>query len=147
VNVAEAQFVLDIAAQLTGEDATVAKLNELAAELSGAGKGAAAFQDAIRVASDALTSAKAASAAAAVALAEGNAEYALLEKAALQAAKAAERAALKNKGVVPDDLQAKADAAANAVNAYARKVALKMRRARRLKRSESSRSNSRMWTS
>jgi hypothetical protein len=93
VSVAEAQFVLDIAAQLTGEDATVAKLNELAAELSGAGKGAAEFQDAIRVASDALTYAKAASVSAAAALAEGNAEYALLEKAALQAAKAADRAA------------------------------------------------------
>jgi len=117
---AQAEYAIDIAARMTGAEATTSELDALTADLMGAGKGAEFFQAAIqRVAGD-LDASKAATIAANEALAAGQSEYRLLEKAALQAAKAAEKAALKNGGVIPDDLKTKLDATNGQVEAYAR---------------------------
>lgn len=113
---ADAQYVVDIAAQMPAGEQTIAQLDALTANLMGAGKGAEHFQQAIVQVSSALDAAKAATVAANDALKTGQTEYALLERAALQASKAAERAALK--GAVPPDVAAKAAQAGAAVNAY-----------------------------
>lgn len=117
-----AQYVIDIAAQMSGLDPTVAGLNELQSQLAGIGKDSAAFTDAISDLGVQLDGAKAASAAANAALAAGATEYRQLERAADMLAKKAERAALKNAGIIPADLKAKADAAALAVNQFATKL-------------------------
>jgi hypothetical protein len=101
---ADAQYVIDIAASMPDGDATASELDALTANLMGAGKGADHFQAAIAQVSNALKAAQQASASANEALAAGTAEYRSLERAALQASKAAEKAALQNEGVVPDDL-------------------------------------------
>ena len=114
-----AQYLIDVAARAVGVDTTVAQLDVLAREMTGVGKDAAVFQDALTRVTTQLGAARDANAAASVSLAEGASEYAKLERAATQAAKAAERAALRNAGVVPDDLQAKAIAASAALQAQA----------------------------
>jgi hypothetical protein len=119
----DAQWVLDIAAQLDGAEPTIAQLDRVTAQLMGAGKGASHFQDALAQVTNTLTAATDASAAANDALKTGKDEYRLLEKAALQASKSAEKAAVKNRGVIPPELASEALAAGIAVE----KMAAKMR--------------------
>jgi hypothetical protein len=115
----QAQYAIDIAARMTGATYTSAQLDELTATLSGAGRNAEHFELAIQKVSGELEVAKAAASAANSALGLGTDEYKQLERAALNASKAAERAALKNKGVVPDSLQAKVTAANAALSSQA----------------------------
>jgi len=112
-----AQYAINIAARMTGTE-TFAQLDELTATLAGAGKGAEHFGQAIQRVSSELAAATTANQAASTALADGRAQYAQLERAALNAAKAAERAALKNGGAVPPELAANAAAAAAKLDAY-----------------------------
>jgi hypothetical protein len=91
-------FVIDVGMKMTGVAAGTAQLATLADQLSGAG---------------------AASDAAAKALGEGEKRYAALEKNAIRAATALERAGMKSTGSVPADLKAKADAAAGALRGEA----------------------------
>src|SRR5262245_39880620 len=99
---ADAQYAIEIAAQMTGADHTISDLDTLTAEMTGAGKSAEHFQQAISQVSRNLDEARRVAETANSALAEGKTEYVLLERAAEQTAKAAERAAKKNAGVVPD---------------------------------------------
>ncbi len=94
---ADASYVIDVAASFPNGEATSAQLDVLVQNLTGAGKGADHFQVAMKQLSSSLDAAKAASAAANASLAEGNATYKQLEKAANLAAKAAEKAALQGK--------------------------------------------------
>jgi len=119
---ASAQFIIDIAAQMSGLDPTVAGLDSLSSELSGISKDSAAFSDAITDLGSQLDGVKAASLEANAALADGATEYRQLERAATMMAKRAEKAALKNAGIIPADLKAKSDAAAASVNAFAGKL-------------------------
>lgn len=115
----QAEYAIDIAARMTGAEATNSQLDALTANLNGAGKGAEFFQSAVQRVTGDLEASRAATVAANDALAAGQAEYRILEKAALQMAKAAEKAALKNGGVIPDDLKAKLDETNAQVDAYA----------------------------
>jgi hypothetical protein len=119
---ADAQYVIDIAATMGGGETTLAQLDELTSQLMGAGKNAEFFQQAIVKVSADLDAARAAAESANDALAQGKSEYATLERAALQAAKAAEKAGLKNAGVVPHELAARAAETAMAVDHYALKL-------------------------
>lgn len=113
--------MIDIAAQIAGGPQSIAQLDDLASKLTGMGAKAAVFDDALmRVGAD-LKAAGAASAAAASALADGRAEFDQLERAAISAAKAADKQALK--GVVPPDVGQRAADAAAAVDAFAVKLA------------------------
>jgi hypothetical protein len=114
-----AQFAIDVAASMPAGDVTIAQLDELTAKLMGGGKNADHFQRAIVQVSTALDAAKAASAAANVALGEGETKYRGLERAALQSAKAAEKAARQNGGVVPHELAARAAEASLAIEHHA----------------------------
>lgn len=105
----DAQYVIDVAAQMSGGAATSAQLDTLASTLMAAGVSADTLQDAIAQATNALAAAKTASADANTALAAGTKEFAGLEQAALQAAKAQEKAA--KLGVVPPETAAALDAA------------------------------------
>lgn len=104
---------------MPGGEQTASELDALTSELMGAGKGAEHFQAAMAQVSDALDAAKRANAEASEALVAGQAHYRDLERAVVQAAKAAEKAALKNDGVVPDDLAARLREADTAVGHYA----------------------------
>jgi hypothetical protein len=118
-----AQFAIDIAASMPAGEVTIAQLDELTAKLMGGGKNADHFQRAIVQVSTALDAAKAATVAANTALDAGETKYRELERAAVQSAKAAERAGQKSGGVIPADLAAKAHAADSAVKAYATTLA------------------------
>lgn len=95
---ADAQYIIDIAASMPEGDATLKELDALTAELTGAGKGAEHFELAIRAAGDAMSAAKAQAAQANSALAEGTAEFDRLEKAAVRTGKAHEVATQKHAG-------------------------------------------------
>lgn len=112
----DASWILDIAANMPGGQQTIAELDALTESLTGAGRKSDAYQQAIKQLSDQLDVARAASAAANDALAEGNAQYTQLERDAVRAAKALERA--NNKNVVPVALKEQADAAQAALQAY-----------------------------
>jgi hypothetical protein len=112
----DASFVLDIATTMTGGEQTIAQMDALTGKLIAAGVSASTFQDAVVAASNALTSSKAATAAANAALAEGNTKYRELEQAANQAAKAQEKAA--RLGVVRPEIAAAANAASAALSAH-----------------------------
>lgn len=116
---ADSQFVIDVAAAMPAGEATVAQLDKLTEKLMGGGRGAEQFSNAIAKVSASLDAARVASTAANASLAAGESEYARLERAALEAAKAAEKAALKNGMVVPPDALARWQQAEAAVNAYA----------------------------
>ncbi len=90
---ADSEYIIEIASQLSGVDAASAELDALAAKLDGSGAKSAAFDDAIKMLARDLDAAKAATAAANAALSDGRTEYAQLERAAVNAANAAERAA------------------------------------------------------
>lgn len=108
---ADAQYVIDIAAEMPEGELTIDQLDQLTAEMTGAGKDAAFFSEAMSKVDKQLGQAREAAVAATDALAEGRSEYRLLERAALQSAKAAERAAVKHGGIVPAELHQKAEAA------------------------------------
>jgi hypothetical protein len=112
-----AEYAIEIAASMPAGDVTNAQLDEMIQGLTGAGKGADFFQVAMRQVSGALDAAKAASAAASASLAEGNAQYRELEKAANQAAKAVEKAGAK--GAIDPELSAESARADAALQAYA----------------------------
>jgi hypothetical protein len=97
--VADATYIIDVAASFKGEQ-TLAQTDALNAKLVSAGASAADFQTAVVSLSRSVAAAAATSAAANTALAEGNAQYKLLEQSANQAAKAVEKAAAGSKGVV-----------------------------------------------
>lgn len=90
----EVGYAIDIAAKMSGGAQTYAELDRITESLSGAGKNATHFIDAISQVSDQLNVARDASAAANAALSEGEDEYRILERAAVQASKAVENAAL-----------------------------------------------------
>ncbi len=113
----DASYVIDIAANMPAGEATSAQLDTLVQNLTGAGKGADHFQVAMKQLAGSLDVAKAASAAANASLAEGNAMYKQLEKAANLAAKAAEKAALK--GELSPELSRTAHQADEALKGYA----------------------------
>lgn len=114
------QYVIDIATNMPEGETTIAELDKITANLMGAGKGADHFQQAIKQVAGSLDAAKAASVAANEALKAGQAEYKVLERAALQSAKAAEKAGLSEKmsAAQLSDHMDKANLAAQAVNAY-----------------------------
>jgi predicted nucleic acid-binding Zn-ribbon protein len=99
-------------------EATIAELDRLTSGLMGAGKNADFFQQAIKQVSADLAAATAASESANAALAAGQAEYANLERAALQAAKAAEKAAQRGNGDEMLEMATKAMQAESALNEY-----------------------------
>jgi len=113
----DAQYVIDIAAEMPAGEATTAQLDEMVKGLTGAGKGADFFQVAMKQLSGSLDAAKAAAKAANGALAEGNASYRELEKAANVAAKAVEKAGAK--GVIDPKLSADSARADAALKSYA----------------------------
>jgi hypothetical protein len=119
----QAQYAIDIAAQLTGGSATLDQLDELTAVLTVGGKDAEFFAQAMGSVSKQLDVAKAASAAANAELEAGQTQYKALEDAANQAAKAAEKAALKNGGLIPVDLHTKAEQARSALDNEAKAMA------------------------
>jgi hypothetical protein len=91
---ADTKYVIDIAAQIDGTESSK-QLDALADALSGSGRQAAAFEDALTQLRAQMKAASAASADANAALAAGKAEYSQLERAALNAARTAERAELQ----------------------------------------------------
>lgn len=114
---ADVSYVVDIATAMPGGAQTVAQVDALTHSLTTAGVTSDHIHDAIARLSNQFDAAAKASTAAASALSAGQSEYAKLERAALQAAKAEEKAALK--GVVPPAIAASAASASAAVNAYA----------------------------
>jgi hypothetical protein len=118
---ADAEYIIDISATMHDGPQTSAELDKLAGSLLGAGKDSTAFERAIAQTAKQLDAAKIATAATSAELALASAEYKVLEKAALKASKAAERAFTRD-GAVPDELQAELDAAQGAVSAYAGKL-------------------------
>lgn len=116
---ADVSFAIDIAAQMPEGEATLTQLDALTAKLMGGGKNADHFQRAIQQVSNQLGAAKAAAEAANATLEAGNAEYRQLERAALQASKAAEKAGRSNAGAIPPELAAKAAQASLALEHHA----------------------------
>lgn len=106
---ADAQYVVDVAAQMSGGAQTIAQLDTLASTLMAAGVSADNLHDAVALASNALASAKTSSAEANAALVAGATEFKNLEQAAVQAGKAQEKAA--RLGVVPPEVAAALDSA------------------------------------
>lgn len=120
---ADSSYIIDVAASMPDAGVTTAQLDELSASLISAGADAEALDQAALHVGQQLRAAAAAVTEANAALAEGNARYSELETAALRAAKAAERAALKNGGVVPADLQAQLHGAVSALEQEAHALA------------------------
>ena len=106
---ADSTFVIDIAARLD-DGATAAQLDSLADSLSTGGRQAQGFEDAIIQLQSQLDAAARASAKADARLSQGKARYSELEAAALQAARAAERAELRRAAAI-EAAQAKMTAA------------------------------------
>lgn len=114
---ADAQFAIDVAATMSGDE-TSAELDKLTRKLIGAGVESEGFERAMQHVGRQLKMAQAATATANEALREGNQHYAQLEKAALKAAQAFEKAQTQAKGSVPIDVKRNADATAKALSAY-----------------------------
>jgi len=95
--VSDVSYVIEIASQVSGVSATSAELDTLAGKLSGNGAKAAMFDDALAQLSGEMKSAKAAVSAANTELSEGQAHYAALEQAAVNAAKSVERMEVSTK--------------------------------------------------
>jgi hypothetical protein len=112
-----AEYAIEIAASMPAGEVTNAQLDTMIQGLTGAGKGADFFQTAMKQVSASLDVAKAASAAATASLAEGNAQYRELEKAANLAAKAVEKAG--SKGAIDPELSAESARADAALKGYA----------------------------
>lgn len=114
------QYTIDIAADMSGGDETISRLMELSDQLTGGGAAAKLFDAAIGRTKAALAASGEAAASASAELAEGEQKYRQMERAAINAAKALERAGQKSSGAVPADLKAKADAAAAALTGEAK---------------------------
>jgi hypothetical protein len=112
--VADSTYIIDIASEMPDGGATTAQLDELSRSLISAGASAETLEAATLQVSAQLRAAGEASKAANAALAEGNARYGELERAALNAAKAAERAA--QQGKLDPAMARTAHEAAQAVN-------------------------------
>lgn len=113
---ATAPYVIDIATRMNA-DPTIAQLDEVSSQLMAGGKNADFFSSALAKVSDDLDAAKAASVAAVASLKEGEQTFAQLEKAAVKAAVAEEKAALAGK-LSPEIARAAFQSKA-AVDAYA----------------------------
>ena len=112
---ADAEYVINIAAQLTGHE-TADELDAITASLAGAGKGSDVYQQAVKRLSIELEAQKVASEQAGAALAAGQDQYRQLEREALRAGKALEKS--QGKGVF-DARSARDAAQANAaLDAY-----------------------------
>src|SRR5881628_1744654 len=118
---ADSNYVIDIAAEFASGEQTIDRLDALSARLTGTGRKSSDFQDAILRLATQLDVLKASTAGAESALADASARYAGLEKDAISASKALERA--KISGVIPDDVAARAEATARAVEDYTSTVA------------------------
>ncbi len=105
---------------MTGGESTIEELDALTSEFMSAGRNAEFFQQAVKQLSGDLDASRAATEAANAALAAGRDEYSALETAALQAAKAAERAAQKQSTGADElaQLASKAAAADAALQAH-----------------------------
>lgn len=119
---ADAEYAIDVAAEMPEGEQTIAQLDSLTAQLMSGGRGSDQFSEAIAKVSSQLGDAQRAAESANGALAAGQEEYRQLEKASLKASKAAERAALKNQGVIPEKLAADAAKASRAVDQYTTKL-------------------------
>jgi hypothetical protein len=117
--VADAQWVLDIAANMPAGSATIAELDALTESLVGAGKRGDDFQAAMKLVSSQLDAAKVAAVSANDALGAGQDQYRQLERDALRAAKAVEVNATRNV-----DLAASAQRARAAADEYRAMIAL-----------------------
>ncbi len=113
---ADADYVIQIAAQMPDGLATIEQLDKITASLTGAGKRGADFQTAMASVSTQLDAATRASVAANASLAEGSDHYRTLERDAVKASKALERA--NGKGFVPLDVQRQAQTTNAALQAY-----------------------------
>lgn len=122
-----AQYAIDIAATMVSGDETSAQLDVLTQKLMGGGKDAEHFQQAIQQVGRELKIAQTIMGETSAALALGETRYAQLEKAALKSAREAQKAALKNGGIVPKELFDEAERAAAALKGEA--VALDQLRA------------------
>jgi hypothetical protein len=90
--VADSEYVIQIATDMPDGAATLAELDALADKLTGAGRRSDSFQSALKRMTSDLDAAKSASAEAAAALALGNDQYKILERDAIRAGKAVEKA-------------------------------------------------------
>jgi hypothetical protein len=118
--VADAQYIIDIAAEMPNGTATIAELEALSSKLTGAGTRSDSFQNAIKRLSSELDGAKAAADAANAALAQGSSEYSILEREAVRAGKALEKAQAGKH--VPLDVYRQAQQANAALSAYEGKL-------------------------
>lgn len=114
---ADLQYTIDVATEIPDGEATVAQLDALIEKLELGGRKSDSYRTAIDQLSSGLAAAKAASAAAAAELANGNDQYQILERDATRAAKAVERA--NAKGRVSDGLVQEAVNAKTRLDAYA----------------------------
>lgn len=113
---ADADYIIEISASLPDGPSTIAELDRLTANLTGAGRRSDDFQAAMKRLGDDLAWAKSAADTANAALAAGSDQYRVLERDALRASKAVGRAA--GKGAVPPELAAQAKAADLALAQY-----------------------------
>lgn len=90
------RYVVDVALEMTGQE-TLGELDALTDKLAVGGKRSEDFQQAVKRVTADLDAAKKAAGDAAAALAAGNDQYRVLERAAVSAAKAVERANAKGK--------------------------------------------------
>lgn len=117
------QYLIDIAAEMNGGDSAISQLNEMAESVTGVGTTLEQLDNAVAQAETALAGTASASAAAADALKAGEQKYAQLERAAIKAAKAVERASIKGgKQANMHILARNAHLAAQAVKAEAAQV-------------------------
>ncbi len=116
---ADTSYVIDIAANMPEGGLVASELDALSASLVEAGADADTFSAAAATVAQQIKAAQAATESANAALAEGNARYSELERAALNAAKAAERAGLKNGGVIPPGLAARVAETSAELDAHA----------------------------
>lgn len=117
---ADAAYVISIAAEMPDGATTIAELEALSAKLTGAGTKSDHFQEAIKRLGSELDAAKAAADAANAALKDGSSEYSILEREALRASKALEKAQAAN--VVPIDVYRRAQQANAALSEYEKKL-------------------------
>lgn len=108
---ADAAWILDISASLDGQSQhTLAELDALTESLIGAGKRSDEFQAAMKLVSSELDAAKVAAASANAALAQGSEHYQQLEKDAVRAAKALEKASAQGPDLEAGAVKARAAA-------------------------------------
>lgn len=114
----DAQYIVDIAAEMPEGEATIKELEKLSSELTGAGKESDQFQQAMKMASEQMGKLQSNAKTAAEALAVGQKEFDRLESAAVRAGKAQEKA------IITHERASKASAtAAEQLANYAPKLA------------------------